>query len=112
MVGEACPLCKREDQVLSLPGYWGGLSPSAANYEPLQQPPEAEVRYLYALGVAAVGIIFMVTGAVLVGLAVLAGGIGWAVVMSRQATDADHKRSIWQRSKWCGRCAEMFDPKG
>jgi hypothetical protein len=111
VVGEACPLCKREDQVLSLPGYWGGLPPSAANYQQLGQPDPAAVNYLYALGVAALGIALMMTGAALLGILALVAGAGWGVMMNRQASEADEKRARWQRSKWCGRCAETFDPK-
>lgn len=111
VVGEACPLCKREDQVLSLPGYWGGLPPSAANYEALRQPDEAAAPYLYAVGVALAGLLLAVAGGVIPGLLAVAAGIGWGFFMNRRATDADHKRIVWQRSKWCGFCAHVFDPK-
>ncbi|MFI0900510.1 hypothetical protein [Streptomyces sp. NPDC020983] len=106
-----CPLCKREDQVLSLAGYWGGLPPSSENYPKLRQPDGATINYLYAVGVAIVGVLLMVAGGWVLGLLVILAGAGWGFVMNRQVTAAEHKRTIWQRSKWCGRCAHVFDPK-
>lgn len=108
---DECPLCERDDQVESLRGHWGDLAPGAANYDLLRQPSKAEVNYLYALGVALLGVALLVTGAVLAGVVVLVGGTGWGVAMSRQVSVADGKRAVWQRSKWCRRCTKEFDPK-
>ena len=110
-MADICPLCKRDDQTKSLSGHWNDLTPGSVHYARLKQPSEAEVRYLYALGVALLGVALLMTGAVLPGVVVLAGGIGWGVVMSRQVAVADGKRAVWARSKWCGRCTEAFDPK-
>jgi hypothetical protein len=97
--------------VQSLKNYWRSLAPGAADYEPLRQPPAAEVQYLYAAGVMAVGVVLLITGTVLVGLFVLAGGFGWGAVMTRQVAAADAARAAWERAMWCGHCSHRFEPK-
>ncbi|NUP47255.1 MAG: hypothetical protein HOW97_08065 [Catenulispora sp.] len=110
-MAHVCPRCGESHQVRDLPGYWRSLAPGAADYEPLRQPAAAEVQYLWALGVAALGVVLLVTGAVVPGLLALAGGVGWGVVMSRQVAVADAAREAWERAMWCGHCSLRFDPK-
>jgi hypothetical protein len=110
-MAHVCPKCGESHQVRDLPGYWRSLGPGAADYEPLRKPAAAEVRFLYAAGVAAVGVALMVTGSVLLGLLVVAGGVGWGAVMSRQVAAADAVRGAWERAMWCGHCSIRFEPK-
>lgn len=110
-MAHACPRCAESYQVRDLPGYWRSLAPGAADYEKLRQPAAAEVQYLYALGVAGVGVALMFTGSILLGVLVLAGGVGWGAFMSRQVAVADMARAAWEQAMWCGHCSLRFDPK-
>lgn len=98
-------------EVVAVSGYWAGL-PQDAEAKKRHAPPTApEPRYLYAAGLAALGVAATATGALL-GLLAVAGGAGWGAVMRRQAGTAAEKRATWERSQYCRGCDSVFEVKG
>jgi hypothetical protein len=76
----------------------------------LAQPPAAEVEMWWAVATGVVGLIVMISGAIVPGLLVLVAGIVWGAVLRRQIDAADAARAAWERSMWCGHCAIKFMP--
>lgn len=78
-----CPLCKAVN-IQQLRGYWESL-PAESPHRGKYAPPDApDVQPWIALLAVAGGIALAVSGAVLIGLLVAVGGLGWGAVMQRQ----------------------------
>lgn len=95
-------------QRLSL--YWAGLpsdSPSKVKYA---QPPEVKPQYLAAVAVAVVGLVALISGAILLGLLGIAAGVGWGVVTQRNAEAAEAARERWARLMLCHACTGTWVP--
>lgn len=104
-----CPSSKcGSPNVADLPHYWQSLpaeSPLKARYAP---PAVVEGRYLAVLGAVLLGIAAMVSGAILAGLLVAAGGLAWGAFVHRGVTEAQAKRDSWETSHVCLACTGTF----
>lgn len=104
-----CPSSKcGSSNVADLPHWWQSLpseSPLKAQYAP---PAAAEGRYLPALGAVALGIVALISGAVLAGLLVAAGGLVWGAFMHRGVAAAQAQLADWNSSRICLACTGTF----
>ncbi|MFL4902629.1 hypothetical protein ACJ6WF_05465 [Streptomyces sp. MMS24-I2-30] len=74
------------------------------------QPAAADVSYLAAAGLALLGIVVVVSGAVFAGLVAVAVGAGWGVVIHRRAEAAELARARWANRRICLACTEQWTP--
>ncbi|WUH94502.1 hypothetical protein OG900_33100 [Streptomyces sp. NBC_00433] len=107
-----CPSDKcASTNIQHLPHYWRSLpgdSPLKGKYA---QPAEGDRRArLIAAGVAALGVVLLVTGAWPLGLLALAGGgVGvWAI--HGRITLADQARGKWSSTQICLACTHLWVP--
>jgi hypothetical protein len=54
------------------------------------------------------GIAVMVSGSVLIGLLVTAGGVGWGALVYRRAAEAEARLADWNNSRVCLACTGTF----
>jgi hypothetical protein len=104
-----CPSPKcGSPNVADLPHYWQSLpseSPLKAKYAP---PAAADASYWAALVAVVLGIAVMVSGSVLIGLLVTAGGVGWGALVYRRAAEAEARLADWNNSRVCLACTGTF----
>lgn len=104
-----CPNCKSMN-VQQLRGYWESLpaeSPHRGRYAP---PDEADVKVWMALVAVAAGIWVAVSGTVLMGLLVVAGGLVWGAVMVGQQRAYELALAAYNRSVVCLAGYHVFAP--
>jgi hypothetical protein len=103
-----CPSSKcGSPNVADLPHYWQSLpaeSPLKGRYAP---PPKIEASYWAALAAVAVGIVIVVSGSLL-GLLVVAGGVGWGALVHHQLAEAEARLAAWNSSRVCLACTGTF----
>ncbi|XHM64545.1 hypothetical protein ACE6JH_30745 [Streptomyces nigra] len=93
-----------------LRGYWESLpseSPHRGRYAP---PDEVEVKVWVALAAVGTGIGVAVTGAILVGLLVVVGGLLWGAVMVGQQRAYEMALAAYDRSVICLAGYHVFAP--
>ncbi|MFE0353622.1 hypothetical protein ACFW2I_09020 [Streptomyces nigra] len=93
-----------------LRGYWESLpseSPHRGRYAP---PDEVGVKVWVALVAVAAGIWVAVTGAILVGLLVVVGGLLWGAVMIGQQRAYEMALAAYDRSVICLAGYHIFAP--
>lgn len=104
-----CPNC-RSSNVQLLRGYWESLpseSPHRGRYAP---PDEVELKVWVALAAVGAGIGVAVTGAILVGLLVVVGGLLWGAVMVGQQRAYEMALAAYDRSVICLAGYHVFAP--
>jgi hypothetical protein len=93
-----------------LPHYWASLpsdSPLKAEYA---EPPAVQAQYLLAVGVVAVGVFALASGAIAGGLLMLLIGGGWGAAMRKRVESAEAKRATWAQELICLACTGRFCP--
>lgn len=94
--------------VADLPHYWKSLpseSPLKAKYAP---PTAVEGGYWVALAAVVLGVVALLSGAGMPGLLVIAGGIGWGLLVHRRVTAAEAALADWNTSRVCLACTGTF----
>lgn len=69
-----------------------------------------ESGFLGALAAAVIGVAMLASGAVLAGVVVLAGGLGWGWVLWQRHGAADSARAAWANKRICLACTEQWVP--
>lgn len=104
-----CPSSKcGSSNVADLPHYWLSLpaeSPLKARYAP---PPEDGGGALAVVAAIVLGIVALVSGAVLPGVLATLGGLGWGALVYHRSTVAQAKRAAWDSSQVCLACTGRF----
>ena len=104
-----CPSSKcGSPNVADLPHYWQSLpaeSPLKARYAP---PAKVDGSYWVALAAVVMGVAFMASGSVGVGLLVAVGGLVWGAVVHRAVTTAEAQLAAWNSSRVCLACTGTF----
>ena len=95
-------------QLLSL--YVGGLAPGAPNREEFARPAAGGGGSLPAVGLFLLGIVMLVSGAVLEGLAAAVIGGIWAYALFRRSEAAGRARTAWENRRICLACTEQWTP--
>ncbi|MFB7500063.1 hypothetical protein ACFC09_36190 [Streptomyces sp. NPDC056161] len=90
--------------------YRDSLPPGSPLRDVYAQPAAADVSYLAAAGLALLGVVAVVSGAVFAGLAAVAAGVGWGVVLHRRAEAAELARARWTNRRICLACTEQWTP--
>ncbi|MGW5636468.1 hypothetical protein [Streptomyces sp. NPDC003832] len=96
--------------VQQLRGYWESLpaeSPHRGRYAP---PGEPDLNLWVAVVAVGAGIWVAVTGAILVGLLVVAGGLVWGAVMAGQQRAYEMALAAYNRSVVCLAGYHVFAP--
>lgn len=102
-----CKACSSTN-VQRLSHYWQSLpaeSPLRVKYAPPSQPEAKGWMALLAIGA---GIAFMVSGAVLLGLLVAAGGLGWAALLHAGVQRYESSLTNWNEARICLACPGLF----
>lgn len=102
-----CAKCKSTN-IEKLAHYWAALpseSPLRVKYAP---PHVTESRYLLVLAAVAVGILVMVSGEALLGLAVAVGGLVWGAVMFQMVASSLAGYAAWSSLQICLACTKQF----
>lgn len=104
-----CPSSKcGSPNVADLPHFWMSLpaeSPLKARYAP---PEEAEGGVLAAVAAVVLGIVALTSGAVLLGVLAVLGGLGWGALVYHRGSVAAAQRAAWDSSRVCLACTGMF----
>lgn len=104
-----CPSSKcGSPNVADLPHYWQSLpseSPLKARYAP---PDAAEGGYWVALAAITLGLVALISGAVLPGLLAIVGGVGWGAIVHHRVTAAEAQLADWNSSRVCLACTGTF----
>lgn len=103
-----CPSSKcGSPNVADLPHYWQSLpaeSPLKGRYAP---PAKFEGSYWAALAAVVVGIVIVASGSLL-GLLVVAGGVGWGALVHHRLAEAEAQLAAWTSSRVCLACTGTF----
>ncbi|WP_159403638.1 hypothetical protein [Streptomyces sp. NRRL S-646] len=89
---------------------WRSLSGDAEAKDELAPPDVVEARYFAVLAVIAAGFWVLVSGSVLLGLLVAAGGLVWGVIMSREVAETVAARNRWAHEVICLTCLHRWVP--
>lgn len=105
----ACPSSKcASPNVADLPHYWQSL-PSDSPLKKKYAPPDApRVSYWAAVVAVVIGVVSATGGAVLLGLLLVAGGVGWGALVFKATQYADAQRARWEVSHVCLACTGTF----
>ena len=104
-----CPTCKTSSQVVRLKDYWRSLSQDAESKRDLAQPPAYAAQWLVPL-ILLVLAGFVLSAGDMLGLLLLAAGLGTAAFMWRKSAAAQEEREAWERALYCRRCPTRFEP--
>ena len=104
-----CPSSKcGSPNVADLPHYWKSL-PSESPLKAKYAPPAGPVGgYGVAVAAVALGIVALLSGTVIPGLLVAAGGVGWGALVYRRVAAAEAKLADWNSSRVCLACTGTF----
>ncbi|MFF2852636.1 hypothetical protein ACFVT5_41045 [Streptomyces sp. NPDC058001] len=80
-------------------------SPLRSAYAP---PAAADAAYLPAVGVALLGVVGLVSGVILAGLAAVVAGLGWGALIRKRADQAGMARAEWDSALICLACTGRF----
>ncbi|MGW3132233.1 hypothetical protein [Streptomyces sp. NPDC001123] len=95
-------------QLLSL--YLDGLPAGAPNRERFARPAPAAGNLLPALGLVVLGVLLLVGGEILAGVALLGAGAVWGLVAHRRNQEAERVRRNWENTRICLACTERWTP--
>jgi hypothetical protein len=90
--------------------YVGSLPPGSPHRNTYAAPTAANSSLLPAAGLALLGVIALVSGAILAGLATVAAGIGWGMLIHKRAEAAGKARATWENRRICLACTEQWTP--
>jgi hypothetical protein len=104
----ACPTCDDPSLVHALPAFWRGLSQDSELKADLAPPPVPDLQWIPAAVLLALGVAFLMSGGVLIGLVALlvAGGTGFVANMRHE--EAKTAMAAWEQSMYCRRCPSRF----
>lgn len=100
----------QSSNVQLLATYWASLPSDSPLKKSLAQPAAVPAQYLGAAAVAAVGLVAVISGALLGGLLVLGVGLLWGSSMHRKAEAAESDRAAWGSKVRCLACTETWVP--
>jgi len=104
-----CPKCGSVN-IEMVSHRWKSLPGDAEAKDELAPPDVARARHFAVLAVLVAGIWLMVSGGVLLGLLVAAGGLVWGVIMSREVAETVAARNRWAHEVICLTCLRRWVP--
>ena len=90
--------------------YRDSLPPGSALRDAYAEPASMEGGLLPPLAVGVLGVLLLITGSVLAGLAAIVAAAGWGFVVFKRSEAADRARSAWANRRICLACAEQWTP--
>lgn len=90
--------------------YRESLPPGSALRSAYAEPAGAEGGLLPPLGVAVLGVLLLITGSVLAGLAAIVAAAGWGFVVFKRSEAAGAAQTAWANRRICLACTEQWTP--
>ena len=104
-----CPNCKSSN-IQQLRGYWEALPVESPHRDRYAPPGEPDLKFWVALIAVGAGIWVAITGAILIGLLVVVGGLVWGAVMAGQQRAYEMALAAYNQSVVCLAGYHVFAP--
>jgi hypothetical protein len=104
----ACPTCDDPSLVHALPAFWRGLSQDSELKADLAPPPEPDLQWIPTAVLLGLGVAFMLSGGILIGVLGILAGCGAGFVANAQHEAAKTAMAAWDQSMYCRRCPSRF----
>lgn len=106
-----CPSPKcGSSNVQLLSHYRESLPPGSPLRNTYAAPATPDAPYLPAAGLMLLGLVLLVSGGILAGLAALAVGGVWGFGIHKRAEAAGQARTVWASRRICLACTEQWTP--